>query len=72
MKINEQRFKTLKKVIESGYCSEAKIQSLKIEDMLKICANIKEISDLVALQKAIAEKRLIAFLAGDEPEGEKK
>lgn len=69
MKINQRHFGMLKKVIETGCCTEAQIQALKTEEMLKFCRNIQEMADIVALQKAISEKRLVAFLA--EEEGEK-
>lgn len=74
MKDNLQiKFKTLEKLIKSGYNTDEKIKNMKLDDVW----NVKDISssdlqNIKGLIEAIKSKKLIAFFSGVETNKEGK
>ena len=66
------KFKTLEKLINSGYNTDEKIKNLKIDDIFKI-NNITsiDIQNIKDLMEAIKEKKVIAFFSGQDLRGGK-
>ena len=66
------KFKTLEKLINSGYNTDEKIKNMKINDIFEI-SNITsiDIQNIKDLMKAIKEKKVIAFFSGQNLKGGK-
>ena len=66
------KFKTLEKLINSGYNTDEKIKNMKINDIFEI-KNITsiDIQNIKDLMKAIKEKKVIAFFSGQNLKGGK-
>ena len=66
------KFKTLEKLINSGYNTDEKIKNMKINDIFEI-NNITsiDIQNIKDLMKAIKEKKVIAFFSGQNLKGGK-
>ena len=66
------KFKTLEKLINSGYDTDEKIKNMKINDIFEI-NNITsiDIQNIKDLMKAIKEKKVIAFFSGQNLKGGK-
>lgn len=67
------KFKTLEKLINSGFNTDEKIKNLKIDDIFKI-NNITsiDIQNIKDLMEAIKEKKVIAFFSGQIFKGGKQ
>ena len=64
--------KILNRLIDAGYRDEKTIRLISIEDYLSLPnITLADIAGLIALQKAIREKKIISFLAGDFSFGSK-
>ncbi|MBO5005104.1 MAG: hypothetical protein J6D03_07685 [Clostridia bacterium] len=68
MKDNIQlKFKTLEKLIKSGYNTDEKIKNMKLDDVWKIKdISSSDLQNIKGLIEAIKTKKLIAFFSGIE------
>lgn len=65
--------KLLEKIFKVGYTDEKSILSIQLDDLKKIPdMNSLEIVILIDLKKAIKNKKIIAFLSGNEEKKEGK
>lgn len=65
--------KLLEKIFKVGYTDEKSILSIQLDDLKKIPdINSLEIVILIDLKKAIKNKKIIAFLSGNEEKKEGK
>lgn len=65
--------KLLEKIFKVGYTDEKSILSIQLDDLKKIPdINSLEIVILIDLKKAIKNKKIIAFLSGNEEKMEGK
>ena len=66
------KFKTLEKLINSGYNTDEKIKNMKINDIFEI-NNITsiDIQNIKDLMEAIKEKKVIAFFSRQDLRGGK-
>lgn len=68
MGIDNARFRILKKVLDSGFSTERDIVGMTAEDMIGFCRAISEVAEVLELQKAVKEHRLITYLTGKDKE----
>lgn len=61
--INNKRLNTLKKLIDMGYTSPKDIISLTAEDLVAFCRSIEELTNIIELQKALKDNKLVQYLA---------
>lgn len=65
------KLKTLEKLIKSGYNTDEKIKSMKLDDILKIKGlTPTDIQNIKGLIEAIKKKKVIAFFSGINNEKE--
>lgn len=64
--------KTLENLFNAGFNTEKSILSIKLEDLEKIKdITSLEITIIIDLKKAIKNKKMIAFLSGEEQRNER-
>ena len=68
MATNKNRMNVLKKVLDAGYSTNKQITDLTAENMIKFCKTITEVADVLELQKAVKENKLISYLCTDSEE----
>ena len=68
MAANKNRMNVLKKVLDAGYATNKQITDLTAENMIKFCKTITEDADVLELQKAVKENKLISYLCTDSEE----
>ena len=67
------KFKTLEKLIKSGYNTDEKIKSMKLDDIWKIQElTSSDLNNIKEIIKAVKNKNLIAFFSKIENEKEVK
>lgn len=67
------KFKTLEKLIKSGYNTDEKIKSMKLDDIWKIKdISSSDLNNIKELIKAIKKRNIIAFFSGINNEKEVK
>lgn len=65
------KLKTLEKLIKSGYNTDEKIKTMKLDDILKIKGlTPTDIQNIKGLIEAIKKKKVIAFFSGINNEKE--
>ncbi|MGX8716188.1 MAG: hypothetical protein ACSW8A_10600 [Lachnospiraceae bacterium] len=73
MRMEQVTIRVLNKLFAQGYVSERQIADLTVTEILALPGiSIAEIEKITQLQKAVKQKKVIAFLAGvkeKEPEG---
>lgn len=68
MATNKNHMNVLKKVLDAGCSSNKEITDLTAEDMITFCKTITEVADVLELQKAVKENKLISYLCADSKE----
>lgn len=61
-KVDKKRLNLLVKIIESGRTDEKAISSITTREMIDICKDKNEIADLLDLQEAVKNNKLIPYL----------
>ena len=66
MKIDNKHINTIKRVVSAGYSDEKTILSLSAKQMVSFSKSLSEINDVIELQDAIKENRLLDYVIKKE------
>ncbi len=66
MKIDNKHINTIKRVVSAGYTDEKTILSLSAKQMVSFSKSLSEINDVVELQDAIKENKLLDYIIKKE------
>lgn len=70
MAIDNNRFRILKKVLDSGCKSDKDILALTARDMLELSRSVLEMAEILELQDAVKGHRIISYLTANHKEKE--
>lgn len=66
MKIDNKHINTIKRVVSAGYSDEKTILSLSAKQMVNFSKSLSEINDVIELQDAIKENKLLDYIIKKE------
>ncbi len=66
MKIDNKHINTIKRVVSAGYSDEKTILSLSAKQMVSFSKSLSEINDVIELQDAIKENKLLDYIIKKE------